>query len=68
MYEMRKAISNTAKYGSAISGPEVVDSRTRASLDKVLSRIESGEFAKLFNNEYEGGRKDGKRRQDLTSL
>lgn len=55
MYEMRKAISNTAKYGSAISGPEVVDSRTRASLDKVLSRIESGEFAKLFNNEYEGG-------------
>lgn len=55
MYEMRKAISNTAKYGSALSGPEVVDSRTKSALDKVLSRIESGEFAKLFKQEYENG-------------
>lgn len=55
MYEMRRAISNTAKYGSAIAGPELVDSRTRAALDRVLSRIESGEFAKSFEHEFESG-------------
>ena len=55
MYEMRKAISNTAKYGSAITGPELVDSRTRAALDRVLARIESGEFAKSFEHEFESG-------------
>lgn len=55
MYEMRKAISNTAKYGSALVGPELVDDRTSATLDHVLARIENGEFARSFSKEYENG-------------
>jgi len=52
MYEMRKAISNTAKYGSALTGPELVNDATGAALDNVLARIENGDFAKLFSEEY----------------
>ncbi len=55
MYEMRKAISNTAKYGSALAGPELIDSRTRAGLEKLLDRIESGKFAVQFKEDYLSG-------------
>ncbi len=45
---MRQAISNTAKYGSALAGKELVDTRTRNTMKKILHRIESGEFARGF--------------------
>ncbi len=45
---MRSAISNTAKYGSALAGPEIVNSSTRNTLTQILNRIETGEFAKQF--------------------
>lgn len=45
---MREAISNTAKYGSALAGEEIIDQRTRNRLKKILHRIESGEFARTF--------------------
>lgn len=48
---MREAISNTAKYGSAITGKELVDTRTRNTMKKILQRIESGEFAQSFLTE-----------------
>lgn len=52
---MRSAISNTAKYGSAVAGPEIVNRATRNSLSKVLERIESGEFARQFIDDTESG-------------
>ncbi len=55
MYEMRKAISNTAKYGSALVGPELINAETSATLDHVLARIENGEFARAFSKEYDNG-------------
>ncbi len=45
---MREAISTTAKYGSALTGDEIVDNRTRNKLKRILQRIESGDFARGF--------------------
>lgn len=45
---MRNSISNTAKYGSALAGDEIVDDRTRTKLKRILQRIETGEFARGF--------------------
>lgn len=50
---MREAISNTAKYGSALTGDEIVDDRTRNKLQFILERIETGEFARSFLNPNE---------------
>lgn len=50
---MREAISNTAKYGSALTGDEIVDDRTRTKLQFILERIENGEFARSFLNPNE---------------
>jgi len=48
---MRRAISTTAQYGSAITGPELVDRRTESNLENALKRIENGTFAKQFLQE-----------------
>jgi ketol-acid reductoisomerase len=48
---MRESISNTAKYGSALTGDEIIDDRTRNKLKRILHRIESGEFARKFLND-----------------
>ncbi|MBX9691047.1 MAG: ketol-acid reductoisomerase [Cyanobacteria bacterium] len=47
---MRDAISSTARYGSALAGPEIIDSRTKQKLEKILHKIESGDFARAFVN------------------
>lgn len=52
---MRVAISNTAKYGSAVAGPAVIDNATRENLKKLLSNIESGDFAKAFISDTKNG-------------
>lgn len=52
---MREAISNTAKYGSAISGPELINASTKHHLRRLLDRIESGKFGKLFLEEASAG-------------
>ncbi len=52
---MRAAISNTAKYGSAIAGPRLVDARTTQRLAEILQNIEQGDFAKAFMSEAEEG-------------
>ncbi len=52
---MRLAISNTAKYGSAIAGPELVNNATEQRLATILRRIESGQFARDFMREASQG-------------
>lgn len=52
---MRRAISNTAKYGSALAGPEIINSATRTELERVLERIESGKFAEAFTEDTKAG-------------
>jgi ketol-acid reductoisomerase len=52
---MRAAISTTAKYGSAIAGPKLVNESTRKQLDALLTDIESGRFAKSFMDDTKNG-------------
>lgn len=52
---MRSAISNTAKFGSALCGPELVTDQTKEALTAILRRVESGEFGKLFMAEAKSG-------------
>jgi ketol-acid reductoisomerase len=52
MYEggianMRYSISNTAEYGDLTRGPRVVNEETRVEMKRILSEIQSGEFAKF---------------------
>jgi ketol-acid reductoisomerase len=53
---MRYSVSDTAEYGDYVSGPRVVDERTRAEMKKILAEIRSGAFAKAWIAENEAGR------------
>jgi ketol-acid reductoisomerase len=53
---MRYSISDTAEYGDYVSGPRVVDERTRAEMKKILGEIQSGAFARAWIAENEAGR------------
>jgi ketol-acid reductoisomerase len=55
IYGMRTAISNTAKYGSAIAGPELINHSTETKLQQLLENVESGKFAKQFLAEARDG-------------
>jgi ketol-acid reductoisomerase len=60
MYEqgiqgMRHSISNTAEYGDMTRGNRVITDETRAEMRKILSEIQSGEFAKEWIAENEAG-------------
>jgi ketol-acid reductoisomerase len=43
---MNYSVSNTAEYGEYVSGPRVVDDRTRAEMKRILTDIQSGKFVK----------------------
>jgi ketol-acid reductoisomerase len=60
MYEqgiqgMRHSISNTAEYGDMTRGPKVITEETREAMRKILSDIQSGEFAKEWIAENKAG-------------
>jgi ketol-acid reductoisomerase len=60
MYEqgisgMRHSISNTAEYGDMTRGPRVIGEETRAAMRKILSDIQSGDFAKEWIAENRAG-------------
>ncbi|NUN64878.1 ketol-acid reductoisomerase [Pseudanabaena biceps] len=48
MANMRYSISNTAEYGDYTRGPRVVNADTKAEMKKILSEIQSGQFAREF--------------------
>ncbi len=55
---MRYSISDTAEYGDYTRGPRIINDATRAEMKKILSEIQSGEFAKQWIAENKtGGRK-----------
>jgi ketol-acid reductoisomerase len=53
---MRDSISNTAEYGDYTRGPRVVTSQTKAEMKKILSEIQSGQFAREFVLENQSGK------------
>lgn len=55
---MRYSISDTAEYGDYTRGHRIVTEQTRAEMRKILSEIQSGEFAKKWLAENREGRKN----------
>jgi len=53
---MRFSVSDTAEYGDYVSGPRIVNDQTRAEMKKILSEIQSGEFARTWIAENKAGR------------
>ena len=46
MANMRYSISNTAEYGDYSRGPRLITEETKKEMKKILSEIQSGQFAK----------------------
>jgi len=53
---MRDCVSNTAEYGDLKSGKRIITAETRKEMKKILSEIQSGEFAKDWLLENQVGR------------
>jgi ketol-acid reductoisomerase len=53
---MRFSVSDTAEYGDYVSGPRIIDERTRATMEQVLAEIQDGTFAARWIAENETGR------------
>ncbi|MDQ6760734.1 MAG: ketol-acid reductoisomerase [Acidobacteriota bacterium] len=53
---MRYSISDTAEYGDYTRGPRIVTEQTRAEMRKILSEIQSGQFAREWMDENRSGR------------
>ncbi len=53
--DMFYSISNTAEYGAVTRGPRVVTDETKKEMKKILSEIQTGEFANEFLDELNSG-------------
>ena len=54
--KMRDSISNTAEYGDYTRGSRIVTEQTKAEMQKILSEIQSGQFAREFVLENQAGK------------
>lgn len=53
--DMRYSISNTAEYGDLTRGPRLITSTVKDEMKKILSEIQSGEFANEFLEDMNTG-------------
>ncbi len=67
LQQMLWSISDTAEYGTYVSGPRVIDERVKDNMRAVLKRIQSGEFAKNWIAENEEGLHGFKRLRKRTA-
>ncbi|MDC1536584.1 ketol-acid reductoisomerase [Candidatus Thioglobus sp.] len=67
---MRYSISNTAEYGDVTRGPRIVTDETKAEMKKILSEIQSGDFAKEFIKNVGDlpGRRDVQRKHQIETV
>ncbi|PPR53698.1 MAG: hypothetical protein CFH11_00402, partial [Alphaproteobacteria bacterium MarineAlpha5_Bin1] len=56
MANMRYSISNTAEYGDYSRGPRLITDETKKEMKKILSEIQSGQFAKEWMSEHRSGK------------
>jgi len=52
---MRYSVSNTAEYGDFTRGPRIVDDRVKQEMKRILTEIQTGQFAKEFILENRAG-------------
>ncbi|MGQ0699214.1 MAG: ketol-acid reductoisomerase [Panacagrimonas sp.] len=55
MATMRYSISNTAEYGDYTRGPRIVTEETKKEMKKILTEIQTGQFAREFVLENQAG-------------
>ncbi len=63
---MRYSVSNTAEYGDYTRGPRIVTEQTKAEMKKILTEIQTGQFARewiLENKANQAGFKAVRRRE-----
>lgn len=53
---MRYSISNTAEYGDLTRGPRIVTGETKKEMKRILTEIQSGQFAREWILENQAGR------------
>jgi ketol-acid reductoisomerase len=58
---MRYSVSNTAEYGDLTRGSRIVNEATKAEMKKILSEIQSGEFADEWMSECDSGKENFRR-------
>ncbi|MBV9230398.1 MAG: ketol-acid reductoisomerase [Chloroflexi bacterium] len=56
MSYMRYSISDTAEFGDYVSGPRIIDDRTREEMRQILHEIQDGTFATRWILENQAGR------------
>jgi ketol-acid reductoisomerase len=59
--KMHKFISETAKWGDLISGPRVVNDKTKKEMGRILKDIQKGKFAKEWIAENKAGKPNYKK-------
>jgi ketol-acid reductoisomerase len=52
---MRYSVSDTAEWGDYVSGPRVIDERTRETMRRILAEVQDGSFAEAWIAEADGG-------------
>ena len=61
---MNHSISDTAKWGEFVTGPRIVNAKTKEEMKKVLTEIQNGTFAKNWIAEDKAGRANFNRMKD----
>lgn len=61
---MMRAVSNTAEYGGRTRGKWIIDERARETMRRMLSEVQSGEFAKEWIAESQHGIPELKRMRE----
>ncbi len=54
--EMRRVVSDTAKYGDISRGPRIITDETKKEMEKILKEIQEGSFAREWILENQAGR------------
>ena len=61
---MRYSVSNTAEYGDLTRGKRIIGEPTREAMQKILSEIQSGDFAREWIAENRAGQENFKRMRE----
>ena len=62
--KMHQFVSETCQYGDLTRGTRIINDETRARMREALKEIQSGQFAREFIAEYEGGNANYKAMKD----
>jgi ketol-acid reductoisomerase len=55
---MNYSVSDTAEYGGMTRGRKLITAETKNEMKKILSEVQSGQFAKEWLDEYNSGMKN----------